>query len=55
MKNFKTLLLIAVVAFGFNTLQAQTNVAHVDLGAIIKLMPETATMNTELEKLSKTY
>lgn len=55
MKNFKTLLLIAVIALGLNTVQAQTNVAHVDLGSIVKLMPETTAMNTELEKLSKTY
>lgn len=55
MKNLKSLLLIAVIALGFNTMQAQTNVAHVDLGSIIKLMPETSTMNSTLEKLSKTY
>lgn len=55
MKNLKTLLLIAVVTLGFNTMQAQSNVAHINLGEIIKLMPETKTMQTELEKLSKTY
>lgn len=56
MKNLKTLLLIAVVTLGFNTMQAQSsNVAHVNLGEIIKLMPETKTMQAELEKLSKTY
>jgi len=55
MKNLKTLLLIAVVALGINTVQAQSNVAHINLGEIIKLMPETKTMQAELEKLSKTY
>jgi outer membrane protein len=55
MRNLKTLLLIAVIAVGFNTMQAQSNVAHIDLGAIIKLMPETIKMNEDLEKLSKTY
>jgi len=55
MRNLKTLLLIAVVAVGFNTMQAQSNVAHIDLGAIVKLMPETIKMNEDLEKLSKTY
>ena len=55
MKNLKTLLLIAVVALGINTVQAQSNVAHINLGEIIKLMPETKTMQTDLEKLSKTY
>jgi len=55
MRNLKTLLLIAVVTLGFNTMQAQSNVAHINLGEIIKLMPETKTMQAELEKLSKTY
>lgn len=55
MRNLKTLLLVAVVAFGFNMVQAQTKVAHVDLGEIIKSMPETKTMNDDLEKLKKTY
>ena len=51
----ETILLIAVVALGINTVQAQSNVAHINLGEIIKLMPETKTMQAELEKLSKTY
>lgn len=55
MRNLKTLLLIAVITLGFNTMQAQSNVAHINLGEIIKLMPETKTMQSELEKLSKTY
>jgi len=55
MKNLKTLLLLAVITLGFNTLQAQTNVAHINLGEIIQLMPETKTMKADLEKLSKTY
>lgn len=55
MKNLKTLLLIALITLGFNSMQAQGKLAHIDLGAIIKLMPETITMNSELEKLSKTY
>ncbi len=55
MRNLKTLLLIAVVTLGFNSMQAQTKVAHIDLGAIIKEMPETKAMNAELEKLGKTY
>ncbi|GAB1308483.1 OmpH family outer membrane protein [Urechidicola sp. KH5] len=55
MRNLKTLLLVAVVAFGFNMVQAQSKVAHVDLGEIIKSMPETKAMNDDLEKLKKTY
>lgn len=55
MKNLKTFLLIAIVTLGFNAVQAQTKVAHVDLASIVKLMPETIAMNDELAKLSKTY
>jgi len=55
MKNLKTLLLIAVITLGFNSIQAQTKVAHVDLNAVIESMPETKTMRADLEKLSKTY
>lgn len=55
MKNLKTLLLIAVVAFGFNTLQAQGKMAHINMQELIDAMPETTALNTELEKLGKTF
>ncbi|AOW20643.1 OmpH family outer membrane protein [Urechidicola croceus] len=55
MKKLKTLLLIAVVTLGFNTIQAQSKVAHIDTQALIEAMPETKAMNAELEKLGKTY
>ena len=55
MKNFRTLLLIAVLTLGFNTVQAQTKVGHISTDLLISLMPETKALNTELEKLSKTY
>merc|ERR1711991_1035668 len=55
MKQIKTLLLIAILAVGFNTVQAQTKVAHISTDQLLSLMPETKALNAELEKLSKTY
>lgn len=55
MRNLKTLVLIAVFTLGFNTIQAQNKIAHIDTQVLIELMPETKAMITELEKLGKTY
>jgi outer membrane protein len=55
MRNFRTLLLIAIITLGFKTVQAQTKVGHISTDLLISLMPETKALNTELEKLSKTY
>ena len=55
MKNFRTLLLIAILTLGFNTVQAQSKIGHISTDLLISLMPETKALNTELEKLSKTY
>ena len=55
MKQFRTFILIAIVTLGFNSVQAQTKVGHISTDLLISLMPETKALNTELEKLSKTY
>ena len=56
MKKFKTLLLIALIAFaGFNSVEAQTKVGHISIDQVLELMPETQAMKAELEKLGKTY
>lgn len=55
MKQFRTLLLIAIITLGFNTVQAQSKVAHISTDLLLSLMPETKTLNADLEKLSKTY
>lgn len=55
MRNFKTLVLIAVMTLGFNSMQAQSKVAHVNFQEVIELMPETKAMMSELEKLAKTF
>ena len=55
MKQFRTLLLIAIITLGFNSIQAQTKVGHISTDLLLSLMPETKTLNADLEKLSKTY
>lgn len=55
MKQFRTLLLIALITLGFNSVQAQTKVGHISTDLLLSLMPETKALNAELEKLSKTY
>ncbi|WP_298363420.1 OmpH family outer membrane protein [uncultured Lutibacter sp.] len=55
MKQFRTLLLIAIVTLGFNSIQAQTKVGHISTDLLLSLMPETKALNADLEKLSKTY
>lgn len=54
MKNLKTLVLIAAVTLGFNTMQAQDKVGHIDMKELLAVMPEAKAMNVELEKLDKT-
>jgi outer membrane protein len=55
MKQFRTLLLIAIITLGFNSIQAQSKVGHISTDLLLSLMPETKTLNADLEKLSKTY
>lgn len=54
MKNFKTLLLIGLMTIGFNSVQAQDKLGHIDTQALVMSMPEAKAMQTELEKLNKT-
>lgn len=55
MKNLKTLLILAVITLGFNQVQAQSKVAHINMQELVKAMPETKQMNDELARLEKTY
>lgn len=55
MKQFRNLLLIAIITLGFTAVNAQTKVAHISTDLLISLMPETKVLNAELEKRSKTY
>jgi outer membrane protein len=55
MKQFRILLLVAIITLGFNTVQAQTKVAHINTDMLLSLMPESKALTIELEKLGKTY
>ena len=56
MKQFRTLLLAVILTLGFTTLtNAQSKVAHISTDELISIMPETKVLNSELEKLKKTY
>jgi outer membrane protein len=55
MKQFRILLLVAIITLGFNTVQAQTKVAHINTDMLLSLMPESKALTVELEKLGKTY
>ena len=55
MKNLKTLLLIAVFTLGIGGAVNAQKVAHIDFQKLITEMPAFKAMNTEMEKLQKTY
>jgi outer membrane protein len=55
MKQLKTFLVAAILTFGVqNFVQAQ-KVAHIDFEELVASMPETLKMQSDLEKLGKTY
>jgi outer membrane protein len=55
MKQFRTFLIAAVALFGFQTMSAQTKVAHVDTNEIMTKMPAVLDAQNQLKKLSDTY
>ena len=55
MKNFKTLLLIAVFTLGFAGVTNAQKIGHVDYQRVIDNMPETRALTVTLEKLGKSY
>ena len=55
MKNFKTLLLIAVFTLGLGTIANAQKVGHIDFEKLVAEMPETKTLKLDMEKLGKTY
>ncbi|AUC86230.1 hypothetical protein CW731_13505 [Polaribacter sp. ALD11] len=55
MKNFKTLLLIAVFTLGVGGFANAQKIGHVDYQRVIDNMPETRALSTTLEKLGKSY
>ena len=55
MKNFKTLLLIAVLTLGIGGIVNAQKIGHIDTDLLIKSMPATKAMEAELQKTQKTY
>lgn len=56
MKHLKSLLLVAVLTLGLNSVtQAQTKVAHLNFDELISVMPKTKALEADLEKLKKNY
>lgn len=54
MRNFKTFVLIALMTLGFNSIQAQSKVAHINTQEVIEMMPEFKAMVADIEKYGKT-
>jgi outer membrane protein len=55
MKQFKTLIAIAIFTFGIQNIAEAQKVAHIDFEELVASMPETIKMQSDLEKLGKTY
>ncbi|MCL7753818.1 OmpH family outer membrane protein [Polaribacter sp. Z022] len=55
MKNFKTLLLIAVFTLGVAGVANAQKVGHINFEKLVAEMPQTKALKVTMEKLSKTY
>jgi len=55
MKQFRTLLVLAIFALGFTQVGQAQKVAHINTEQLIASLPETKALNVELTKLTKTY
>lgn len=55
MKSLKLLLLASVLFLGFNAVDAQTKIAHINTEALVAAMPETKQMEEDLKKIAQTY
>ena len=55
MKQFKTLLLAAVLFFGANQVNAQSKIAHVNVEELMTKMPAILEAQKQIEKISQTY
>lgn len=55
MKQFKTLVIVAIMLLGSQAIQAQAKTAHVEVNEIISKMPAMMDAQKQLEKLSGTY
>lgn len=55
MKQFKTFMLIALLALGTISANAQGKIAHISTDQLIALMPQTKALDAELKKMTTTY
>ena len=55
MKNFKTLLLIAVFTLGVGGVANAQKMGHIDFEKLVAEMPQTKQLKVDMEKLGKTY
>lgn len=55
MKHFKSFLIIALLTFGFGTTAQAQKLAYINYEKILSELPETKTMTSQLEQLSKSY
>ena len=55
MKQFKTLLLVAILTIGLGATAHAQKTAHINTDKLLSEMPATKQMKAELEKLNKTY
>lgn len=55
MKNFKTLLLIAVFTLGLGGVANAQKFGHIDFEKLVAEMPQTTQLKQDIEKLGKTY
>jgi len=55
MKQFKTFLIATVALLGFQTINAQAKIAHVEVQDIMAKMPAVLDAQNQLKKLSDTY
>ena len=55
MRNFKTLLLIAVFTLGLGGVANAQKFGHIDFEKLVAEMPSTTKLKADIEKLGKTY
>lgn len=55
MKNFKSLLFIALFVLGISSVANAQKIAHIDFSRVVASMPEMQTLNKDLEKVEKTW
>lgn len=55
MRNFRTLLLVAVFTLGVGVVANAQKIGHINFEKLVAEMPATKTLKADMEKLGKTY